>query len=78
MERAEKLTFLLQEEGERWVITVAELKQIINNIIGDVFLSSASVAYLGPFTGPYRQRTLQSWQQQVADLMIPLSSDFAV
>ena len=52
--RAEKLTFLLVEEGERWVDTVAELKTKVHNSIGDVFLSAASVAYLGPFTGPFR------------------------
>ena len=27
-----------------------KLEQIIDNIIGDVLVSSASIAYLGPFT----------------------------
>jgi hypothetical protein len=31
----------LADEGKRWVVTVKEIEGNLNNIIGDVFLSSA-------------------------------------
>jgi dynein heavy chain len=58
LDRAEKLTSLLLDEGKRWVETVSELKIAIDNIIGDILLSSACIAYCGPFTGSYRNEMI--------------------
>lgn len=34
----------------RWKETVLDLDYMVNNVAGDVLLSAAYVAYLGPFT----------------------------
>lgn len=75
--RAEKLTSLLVEEGHRWVETVEVLKVQIHNQIGDVFLSSAAISYLGPFTGMFRQELIETWLALSRDLEIPLSEHFS-
>lgn len=51
LQRAEKLLKLLQDEGVRWAATASDISSRIELLVGDVFLSAAQVAYLGPFTG---------------------------
>ena len=48
--RADKLIGGLADEKGRWQESVANLEKVIGNIIGDVLVSSGTVAYLGPFT----------------------------
>lgn len=48
--RADKLIGGLSEEKIRWHDTVVSLDHIIQNVIGDVLISSGFVAYLGAFT----------------------------
>lgn len=55
LERAEKLISGLGEEKARWSTQTKELENTYSNIVGDVLLSSAVVAYLGAFTSDYRQ-----------------------
>lgn len=33
----------------------------IRNILGDVFVASASISYYGPFTGLYRNKLVEQW-----------------
>lgn len=40
----------LADERVRWKDTVQHLDYMINNVAGDVLLSAAFIAYLGPFT----------------------------
>lgn len=51
LERAKKLIELTASEAIRWKETVARLGGEIENLFGDVFLSTASISYNGPFTG---------------------------
>ena len=53
--RAEELTVGLAEEQERWKETVITLNEEIKLLIGNVFIAGATIAYLGPFTGQFRQ-----------------------
>jgi dynein heavy chain len=46
--------------------------------VGDVFLASASIAYLGAFTGPYRQTLAKSWGAACTNLGIAASPDFTL
>ncbi|KAG7263605.1 hypothetical protein CRUP_020855, partial [Coryphaenoides rupestris] len=48
--RADKLIGGLADEKVRWKETVQHLDYMVNNVAGDVLLSAAYVAYLGPFT----------------------------
>jgi dynein heavy chain len=42
-------------------------------IIGDVFLSAATISYLGPFTGAYRGPLIKAWKEKFITLAIPFS-----
>lgn len=50
LERAEKLTSLLYDEGLRWKKAVETLEKEKETIIGDVFFSSAIISYYGPLS----------------------------
>jgi dynein heavy chain len=45
--RAEKLINLTKEEGENWKNTVAELRESVKKLVGDIFLATASISYIG-------------------------------
>lgn len=40
----------LADEKDRWAESVLRLDAVVGNIVGDVLISAACVAYLGPFT----------------------------
>uniref|UniRef100_A0A8C5G6F5 Uncharacterized protein n=1 Tax=Gouania willdenowi TaxID=441366 RepID=A0A8C5G6F5_GOUWI len=44
---------------------------MVNNIAGDVLLSAAYVAYLGPFTGEYRIAMTEEWLHCFKELGVP-------
>ena len=73
--RATKLTSGLAEEQVRWQADKEDLIRKVPNMYGDMFLSAAYVAYLGPFTGVYRDRLLSLWVEQVSKYQIPNSGD---
>lgn len=53
--RAGKLTSALGDEQIRWQESVALFDQEIINVVGNVFIAAACVAYYGAFTSHYRQ-----------------------
>jgi dynein heavy chain len=55
LERAERLIHGLGGEKARWTAQIGDLTHTYDNIVGDVLLSSAIIAYLGAFTFDYRQ-----------------------
>jgi dynein heavy chain, axonemal len=73
--RAEKLTNGLSSEGERWSQNIVILKEEMNTLIGDIFLSSASISYFGAFTGPYRDNLTNLWIAKANELSIPSSGE---
>ncbi|CAE7211449.1 DNAH6 [Symbiodinium sp. KB8] len=74
--RADILTVGLKDEGIRWRETVASIRQDIINLTGDVFLSSASISYYGPFTGTYRNDIVDAWLTELKRLQIPSGESF--
>jgi dynein heavy chain len=76
--RAEQLIDLLAEEGVRWEADLKALKEYIEKIVGDVFLSAASISYLGPFTGKYRRELTEQWTLKCIELALPCSSDYSL
>ena len=76
--RAGTLIDLLKDEGERWKETVAILRQEVQRLIGDVFIGAASISYMGPFTGPYRERLIRSWLEMCNEHGIPTSEDYSL
>jgi dynein heavy chain len=55
IKRAEQLISGLGGEKVRWSEQIKDLDNTFSNIVGDVLLSSAIIAYLGAFTSSYRQ-----------------------
>ncbi len=70
---AEKLTVLLEEEGIRWKQQIERIAEQLLKLIGDVFLSAATISYLGPFTGAYREPVINAWKEKFTQLGIPFS-----
>lgn len=54
LERASILSKAFTEEHQRWFESVKKLDESSQGLIGDAFLSGATIAYLGPFTQKYR------------------------
>lgn len=52
---AGKLTVALEDEQVRWEESIQKFNEEISNIIGNVFIAAACVAYHGAFTAQYRQ-----------------------
>lgn len=55
LERAEKIINGLSDEKTRWDLTIKKLTHTYDNIVGDVLISSAVIAYLGAFNFDFRQ-----------------------
>ncbi|CAI5679041.1 unnamed protein product [Oreochromis niloticus] len=76
--RAGKLTSALGDEQVRWEESVALFEQEIINVVGNVFIAAACVAYYGAFTSHYRQLLIDQWITQCQNLNIPISSTFSL
>lgn len=59
LDRAHKLIGGLGDEKDRWGETVTQFDKLLVNVIGDVLIASGAVAYLGPFTGKFRDSLIQ-------------------
>ena len=53
--RSGKLTAALGSEQARWAESIALFEEEIHNVVGNVFIAAACVAYYGAFTAQYRQ-----------------------
>jgi dynein heavy chain len=71
--RAEKLIGGLGGERVRWAEAVVSLTTRCENVCGDVLISSAVVAYLGIFTGSFREDAISQWIQDLKKMKIPCS-----
>ncbi|XP_050390512.1 dynein axonemal heavy chain 1 [Patella vulgata] len=73
--RADQLIGGLADEKDRWRESVDRLEKIVDNIVGDVLISSAYIAYLGPFTGEYRIRMQCEWVVSLDEHKVPRTDD---
>ena len=76
LERAEKLMDGLGGERVRWSEISASLGPKYTNLLGDVLMASGVIAYLGPFTIPYRNEAVAQWQALSAEKRLPSSEKF--
>ena len=63
-------------ERVRWGEISEALGPKYNNLLGDVLLSSGVIAYLGPFTIPYRKEAIAGWQALCDEKRLPMSAKF--
>ncbi|EDO31800.1 predicted protein [Nematostella vectensis] len=78
LKRASKLTTALGDEQGRWTENVAAFELEIGNVVGNVFVAAACVAYFGAFTSLYRHELINSWIEQCKELGVPVSDDFSL
>ncbi|KAI9203256.1 dynein heavy chain and region D6 of dynein motor-domain-containing protein [Polychytrium aggregatum] len=76
--RASKLTLALADEQIRWTESVERLSEQIEALVGNIFLSSACVAYYGAFTSTYRIELVQEWVGRCKQIGIPVSDNFTL
>ena len=76
LERAEKLMAGLGGERVRWGEISKKLGPKYTNLLGDVLMASGMIAYLGPFTIPYRKEIISTWQELCAEKRIPYCAQF--
>ncbi|KAG8454285.1 hypothetical protein GDO86_000797 [Hymenochirus boettgeri] len=78
LNRAGKLTSALGDEQIRWNESIAHFEEEISNVIGNVFIAAACVAYFGAFTAVYRQLLVDCWIKKCQELEIPISPNFSL
>ncbi|KAL3899976.1 MAG: hypothetical protein SGPRY_012546 [Prymnesium sp.] len=78
LKRAGKLTSGLADEAVRWAETVAGLKVDYGNLVGDVFIAAAFVAYNGPFTMGYRKAIVEHWIESMNENKVPAGDKFSL
>ncbi|KAJ3023365.1 Dynein heavy chain 6, axonemal [Thoreauomyces humboldtii] len=74
--RAGKLTTALADEQIRWAESVERLNQQIDDLVGNIFLSAACVAYFGAFTSTFRAELVRGWIKRCQEIGIPVSENF--
>ncbi len=50
----------------------------IGNVVGDVFVSAACVAYYGAFTSVYRQELVDMWTRRCQEHEIPVTPNMSI
>ncbi|XP_026194572.1 dynein heavy chain 6, axonemal [Cyclospora cayetanensis] len=78
LQRASFLTKGLAEEAVRWRDSLSTAAQHLESLEGDVLLTASSIIYLGPFTGFYRDRLLEYWQQVLRQKQLPHNPSFDI
>ena len=76
LKRAEKLISLTKDEGENWKETVTILNNDMIKLIGDTFLGTASISFIGPFTGVYRDMIVNEWKEKLIEFNVPASDNY--
>lgn len=78
LKRAARLTTALSDEKERWTESVAKFNEELGNVVGDVFIGAACVAYYGAFTSSYRAELLNGWILRCRELEVPVSDNITL
>ena len=65
----------LGDEKIRWQKAVVLLNNDITNLVGNIDAAGA-VAYLGPFTAPFRNALIEEWVTTTRTLDVPVDNDF--
>ncbi|KAL6428105.1 hypothetical protein ACFW04_008466 [Cataglyphis niger] len=76
LKRAEDLLGALGGEYARWSQTADQLADKYYRLTGDIIIASGVVAYLGPFTMPFRVQQISEWVQLCENLQMICSHDF--
>ena len=73
IKRATALLEGLGGEKQRWGDNSEDLTARYQNLVGDMLICAANIAYLGSFTSKYRISTLRTWIQNCQDYNLNVS-----
>ncbi|XP_018345947.1 PREDICTED: dynein heavy chain 7, axonemal-like [Trachymyrmex septentrionalis] len=76
LKRAADLIGGLGGEYARWSETAQDLGDKYYRLTGDVLIASGVVAYLGPFTMPFRVQQINEWVQLCTNMQVICSYNF--
>eukprot|EP00981_Chlorochromonas_danica_P000077 scaffold30_cov166-Ochromonas_danica.AAC.10 len=76
LERAGLLLGGLGGEKLRWADSATSLRAALHDLVGDMCLAAGCLAYLGPFTAPFRKKIVEKWISIAQELKIPCGRDF--
>lgn len=71
LRRAQQLIGGLGGERSRWISVTDDLQSQYDTLAGDLLVSCGIIAYLAPFTAPYRTKVIAAWFEYVKQLNIP-------
>lgn len=66
----------LKNEKVRWAEYLIELDEQKKSIVGNVFISTCYIVYLGPYTGIYRNNFIVTIMEKLKELQIQFLDDF--
>ena len=75
LKRASKLTTALADEQVRWKESIEVFDKELGNVVGNVFIAAACVAYYGAFPSNYRQELVKKWTEESVAHNIPISEN---
>lgn len=75
---AGKLIELLTDEGKRWEQNIVKLKDDEVYFAGNVFIAAATLSYLGPFNGQFREELVDTWKRYALDHDLEFSIDYSL
>ena len=61
MGRSQRLIDALESEGKRWKQSFYDFSEKLENLMGNIILTSAIISYLGPFDCITRIKTIEQW-----------------
>lgn len=70
---ANRLITALASEGERWALTVEQLRKDYEVLTGDMLLAAAFVSYAGPFTSKFRSSLIDDWIKFLKERQTPMT-----
>ncbi|XP_063858635.1 dynein axonemal heavy chain 3-like isoform X1 [Scylla paramamosain] len=77
-DRSERLIGGLGGERDRWSNEAQTLSESLENVVGDVLIAAAVIAYLGAFTVEYREECMKDWHSKCGHLGISCSAIFSL
>lgn len=76
--RSKRLLFNLESEKHRWEDSSKNFKEQLATMLGDVFLSSAFLSYIGFFDHYYRKLLMSAWKSTLETSEIRYKSDLSL
>lgn len=68
----------LANERENWKVDLAKNRELRENIVGDVVISSGVIAYLGVFVKGYRDECTKNWAEMLMQFNIKSTKNTSV